>query len=464
MYMALKAETTENVAVIPNVFIPFISHDITTQYKSNASVPIIGSRVLNINPIKDIIEAPSGTVKVQAEPKTFGYFLKAVFGAVTSGRYFPISSVTGTFTVGETVTGGTSAATATVLAVSAEGDYLIMGSPTGTFTAAGEALTGGSSGATATLGVNAGTVYGHEFKGPQDSLPTFTVEFGYDDMAFRFTGVRFNGFNSISHDNNIITAEINMFARAEFKHARVTAAVTSGSGAKTIPLDQTTGLVATDSIKVFRPSTGAFLDFSASSVKTHTVGTIPGETSITVTDLQTALAVGDLVVLAPLTPSYSVERELAWIGASVARLSTTPTLALAASAASIEEFELSIMNEMEGRHAANGTNVVNRFPAKNHLKKLSLEGSIKKAYLDQTYLDIVRNATAMALQVRHTGRQIASTGVYYTLDWRLPNLIFRPHNPNPEEDNVLDEEMSFDGYLNSAYTAKTLLVNDNTAY
>lgn len=536
-YFAVKAETTENTPVIPDVFLGIIGIDIVTQYLANASSPIYMDRNTKINPVKGKIDAPQGTVRVQIEPKGFGYFLKGVFGAVSSGRYFPIvhrlstASFTGTpvagatllqattlatatvntvntlsldvrsitvgfnstnvvtgtnpdgttftftpsatlpvpnWTVGETVTGVTSSATAAIVAVSDENDYLIMGSPTGVFTAAGENLTGGTSSSKAVLGVNAGTVYGHQFKAPQTTLPTFTVEVGYDDMAFRFTGVRFPAINSLTQEDNILTAELAMFARAEYKHATIMGAVASGAGTKTILLDQTLGLVATDTVKIWRPSTQSFIDFASSGVKTHTIGTVVPNTSITVTNLQVNIVAGDLLVLGPRTPSYSTAKEMAWIGGSVARVGDTMVSTVAASPnlAQIESFELAVTNEVEGRHAALASGIAGRFPAKNHLKGFMGNGTLRRAYLDQNFLNRLRNTTKTSLQVAHTSDQIGTTGVYYQLDWRLPNCIFQPWQPPMDTDALLDEEMPFDFYRETspAYTAKALLVTDVTTY
>lgn len=465
MYAALRVETTAGTPLKPNTFFPITKVDIVAPYGAKPSVPILATRTMNINPIKNLIEAPSGSIGLQVEPKTIGFFLRAIYGAITSGRYFPTSGVTGTFQVGETVTGGTSAATATVLAVSAEKDYLIMGSPTGTFTAAGEAITGGTSGATATLGVNASTVYGHEATAPQTSLPTFTLEIGLANEVIRWGGVTFHGFNSIAHNDNIITAELSVMALWEFKHARVTAVTTAGS-TKTITVDQTTGLTTSDSVKIFRPSTGAFIDLNGSGVKSETVASVPTELTFTLATLTDATAVGDLVMLAPQTPSYSLAKEFSWIGGSVGRFAADIDTAVAASAANIEEFELSVMNELESRHAANGTNVINRFPYKNHLKKFTGEGKIKRAYENMTLLDYLRRSAQFALQIRHTADQIASTGVYYTLDWRVPYAVFKPWNPPVEQDNILDEDASFDIFRSSAdgYDHKALLVNEVTSY
>lgn len=536
-YAAFKFETSEGVMVKPDVFFPIVSQDIVTEYGSNPSMPIIGSRVANINAIKNLIPSPEGTLGLQIEPKTMGYFLKAVFGAITSGRMFPIElrlaagSTTGTpavgatlsqastgatavvtalvsgnayyvvrsvtvgfnasnlvtgtnpdgttftftpsatlpvpnWTVGETVTGGTSSATAVILAVSSENDYLLMGAPTGTFTAAGEAITGGTSSTKSNLLVNASTVYGHEAKAPQNTLPTMTLEIGLDDVASRFGGVRLNALSPIAQSDNIMTAEVAVTALNAFRLAEVTEALAAGSGSKTIKVDQTTGLVATDTIKVFRPSTGAFLDFSASSVKTHAVGAVVNETSFTVTNVETALAVGDLIVLAPQTPSYSLAREFSWIGSSVVRAASSIVAAIAATPAGIEDYTLQIMNEIEGRHGANGTDLVNRFPIKNHLKAFKGEGTIKKAYLDQSFLARMRKATQTAWHFNHIGDQIASTGLYYRLDLRVPNTVLRPHNLSFDQDSIVDEEIEFDLYRDATagFTAKALLVNEVTSY
>lgn len=430
-YFALKVETTENTAVVPNVFLGISGIDVVTQYMTNPSSPIFMDRNTKINPVKGPIDAPQGSVTVQVEPKGFGYFLRGVIGAVTSGRYFPISSVTGTFVVGETVTGGTS-------------------------------------GATATLGVNAGTVYGHEFKAPQTTLPTFTVEIGYADQAYRFTGVRFPAFNSITAEDNIITAELAMFARAEFKFGRVNTVTAGGSGTRVVLCDQTQGLVVGDTVKIFRPSTGAFIDLNGSGVKTNVITAISPNVSISMTVLTDSTAVGDLVMLAPQTPSYSVAKELSWIGGSVARVADTMTTAISASAAlaSIESFELAITNEMEARHAALATGIPGRFPTANHLKGFMGNGTLRKAFADMSFLDRLRNNTKTSLNIRHTGDQIGSTGVYYTLDWRMPNTIFSPWHPAMENDALLDEEMPFDLYRETspAYTTKVLLVSDATSY
>lgn len=463
-YFALKVETSENVAVKPDVFVPLMSEDIVTEWGQIPAQPIAGNRSLNLRPLDTAIAAPSGSVNVLIEPKTIGYFLKAVFGAVSTGRIMTLTGSNGAFTVGETITGGTSSKTAIVVAMSSELDYVLISTPSGAFTL-GETLTGASSGKTAVLANYDSSVYGHQFTAPQSSLPTYTIEIGYQNECIRLTGVRFNAFNSVAQSDNVITAEIGLLARSEFKHARITAITTSGAGAKTLTLDQSTGLAAGDTIKLYRPGTG-YLDFSAASVKTHTIGTVATELTITITNLETSTAVGDLIVLAPQTPSYTIDSEFTWIGGSTVKIANTLTLALAATADSIEDFELTLTNEIEAMHGANGTNVVNRFPAKHFLKGLTGEGKMNRTYTDPTYLDRLRNGTSTAIQVKHTGNLIGSTTFNYALDWRTPKAIFKPFNPSLSEDDLMAQEMTFDMYYDttSGFFQKALLITDVTVY
>lgn len=324
-YMALKIEAEENTPLKPTVFIPFMSEDIVTEYGATPAMSISGNRTMNIRDVKTAIGPPSGTINILVEPTTFGWFLLGVYGALNSGQLMKVDLVSGDWAAADTVTGDSSAKTATLDFISTENDYFLVSSPSGVYTD-GETLSNGSTGV-ATLTQHDATVFGHQVVAPNSSLPTFTLEFGYDNEAYRYFGVRFVGFD-ITQADNIITAEIAVTARSEFKHARVTAITTAAGGSQTITVDQTSGLVTSDSIKVFRPSLDAFVDLPSSGVKIHTIDTIPTETSFTVTVLDADIAVGDLVMLSPQTPSYTVDNEFSWIGGSVVRIANTITPAV----------------------------------------------------------------------------------------------------------------------------------------
>ena len=466
--MALKVEVTENTAVKPNTFVQILKETVTTKYDPSISMPVAANRTLNLRGLPNAIPAPTGKISINVEPRTVGHFLRGAYGNETVGRYMPISSVSATFVANEIITGATSSKTATIVAVSSENDYLLIsGLAAGNFSL-NETVTGQTSSATAVIGQTNNGVYGHQFVAPQTTLPTYTVEFGYLNEAVRFTGVRFNEF-LLNQKNNIITADVTMTALAEFKHARCTAVVTTGAS-KTVTVDQTTGLVAGDTLKLFRPNgpNGAYQDFASSGVQTQTIVAVVSETSFTINNLQTAIAVGDLIVLSPQTTSYNVANEFTWVGGSAAKISDSSMSAcLVASAENIEDFEVNIQNEVEERHAANGANLVNRFPASNYLKGVKGSGKLQKVYTDMTFMDRLRKNRVMTLQVVHTGDAVSSTITnQFVLDLRAPALIFDAFNVEIAEDALLDQQIPYTLFFNttSNYYHKALLVNDIASF
>lgn len=456
---SLIKESTENVALTPTTFFGINEEDLTTEYNYTPAMPVAANRVLNLRPIKNKIPGPKGTIKINAEPKTFGHFINGAYGGVTSGRYLPISGASGTFTVGETVTGGTSAATG-VVGLDSDSEFLLLTSPSGTFVA-GETITGGTSSKTATVTTYASTVYGHVGTLPDSSFPTYTLQLNYVDSAVRFMGVRFHALDSIGQSDNIITAGVKVSARSQFRHAKVTAITTSGAGSKTLTLDQTLGLVAGDSIKLWRSGTG-FLDFSASSVKTHTVGTVASTTTITVTNLQTSTAVGDLVMLAPQTSSYTVGNEFVWIGGSTGQTGNTIS---ALTTRAMEDFTVVVNTDFEERHSAAGTLLKDRFPTALIEKGHAASGTFKMYYQDEDYERLSRLNTAQVLRIKSVGDVV--TGLLYNELWfTFPAVQLKTHETNIAQDGVVDEDIPFEAFMDTTtgYFARAVLINDVTSY
>lgn len=462
-YLAIKEETVVATAVKPTIFVPIMSEDITVEWGSNPAMPVQGKRQKNLRPIDNFVEAPQGSINVLLEPKTLGYFLKGVCGAVKTGIYMTATTMSGDWAIGDTATGGTSAATAVVIAVSTENDYLLVATPTGTFTN-GETVTNGSTG-TLTLTDLDTSVFGHEFEAPQTSLPTFTIEIGYESEAIRYVGVTIKELSELAQSDNIMTAQFAIQARYAFQHARVTETTTAGAGSKTITVDQTSGLIVADTIKVFREGTG-YLDFSAASTKTHAIGTVASETSFTVTNVETEILAGDLIVLAPQTSSYSVNKEFSWIGGSKMALESSIDDAVLADGDCIEDFNLSLINGFESKHCADGYDVVNRFPTVEFLMGLEGSGQVTRTYTDQAFIDKLRTSEQVALFLRSIASQIGSTSFNYQIDFRTPFVVFDAYNVNIEEDALLNEEIPFTMYDSptDGYFQKILLINDNTNY
>lgn len=457
----IKKETTENTAVIPNVSVPINDEDIADDYSPIASTPIQASRAMNQRALSKAHPAPAGSMNLNIEPETFGHFLNGLCGGLSSGKYIPLSGITGTFTVGETITGGTSAATATVVYYY-PGGFLLVSGGAGTFTAA-ETVTGGTSGATATVTKYAATVYGHCAILPNEIDVTYTLQKNYVDRAVRYMGVKFHSLDSLAQSDNVMTAGIKMTARSAFHGAYVTTAVTAGAGAKTILVDQTQGLVNADSIKVYRPSTGAFLDFASAGVKTHSIGSFVAETSIAITNLETSLAAGDIIVLAPITPSYSVQNEFTWIGGSQIQLGAT-RLTLADIDA--QDYTMVIDNEVEERHAAQGITFADRFPSDILQKGFTANGSFTLHNENENYRSLLRKNTTRAIELDTQGGVIGATTFNYELKVLFTNIQFQANDLPLSADDIVNEEVPFDSYYDTTagHCARILLVNDITSY
>lgn len=456
---SLIKEVTANTPLTPTTFFPLMEEDIATNYAYSPSMPVQSNRALNLRAIKNRIPAPAGSITVGVEPKTWGHFLNGIFGGVTSGRWIPISSPSGTFTVGETITGGSSGATGVVALYSAP-DFLLITSPVGTFTA-GETVTGGSSAATGVVTSYDATVYGHTAALPASSLPTYTLQFNFADSAIRYMGVRFHALDTLGQKDNIITAGIKVMAQGQFRQAKITAVTTSGAGAKTLTMDQTYGLVAADVIKLYRPGTG-FLDFASASVKTHTLGTVASTTTITVTNLQTSTAVGDLLLLAPQTASYTIGTEFPWIGGSYgylgASLSTLATEAM-------EDFTYIITNDVEERHSAQGNLFKDQFPTAILQKGVRGNGTFKAYYQDEDFYRNLRTHTAQAFRIKTLGDVI--TGTIYNQLWvTFPEVQIDPYQTNISTDDIIDEEVPFSAFYNTTYghMTRSLIVNTIASY
>ena len=364
------------------------------------------------------------------------------------------------FVVGDTVTGAGSSKTAVVAAVNEGSGILIVTAASGNFTA-NEKITG-TGGAIATLIFCNTTVYGYYGKLPAEITTgaTYTLQFNYADSAIRYMGVRFVALDSLAQSNNIMVAGFKVMTQGAFRHARVTASTTSGA-TKTITVDQTYGLVAGDTIKLYRPGTG-FMDFSGSAVKTNTIVAVPTATTFTVANLQVPTAVGDYVELAPQTPTYTVGNNFAWVGGSNAYVGDTVATM---SSYPIEDFTLVIENAFEDRHTAQGTTIADRFPATLIQKGLTSKGTFKTWYQNEELVAKTRTNTPQALQITTQGDQIGTTGVYNTLQITYPAIQFAPLQTNIAPDAIIENAVTFDGYYSSSgFEVYCLYITDVSSF
>lgn len=455
--LMIRKESTANTPLTPNVSIPFNDEDISNGYDPTPATPVQGNRAMNLRAILNKIPAASGSINMNVEPKSFGYMLEGI-GDLTSGVLFQLSDVDD-LSVGDTIDNG-STGTGTVAAIIEEQLMVLVTGVSGDW-ATGNTVDNGAS-HSSTLGTFSATVYGHMVRLPKSIDNTFTVQRNYSDRAIRWCGARFHAIDGFAQSDNVITASVKMIAQSVFTHARVTGTVTSGAGSKTIPLDQTQGLVASDSIKVWRPGTG-FLDFSASAVKTHTIGSINAGASIVVTNLQTSLQADDILLLAPITPSYSLDEEFPWVGGSQMSIGA---LTSSLSAIDVQDYTMVLSNDMEERHSATGTLISDRMATAILQKGFTASGSFTMHNEDESYRRLQRLNTERSIRFATTGNQISTTGIYYQLIVTYSEIQITQYDMVLGQDDIVNEEVPFDSYYSDTdgWSVQLLLINDVASY
>lgn len=453
-------ESSPNTAVIPSVSVPINDEGLSESYGYVPSTPVEGNRMMNLRAVLDKITAPNGSINLNVEPKTFGYFLEGIGDLISGVRFASDDAGNGDIAVGDTISNG-STGTGTVAAIIVEENIIIATGVSGDW-ATGNTITNGGT-HSSTLQTFSATVFSHLLRVPGDIGATYTLQRNYSDRAVRFMGAYFHGLDNLAQSDNIITAGVQVIAQSALRHAYVTAAVTSGAGAKSIPVDQTQGFVATDSIRVWRPGAG-FLDFSASGVKTHTIGTVDSANGeLDITNLETSLAAGDIIVLAPITPSYSIDEEFPWVGGSQMYIGADKdNLAIF----DCQDYTMVLTYEMEEKHSANGVGIENRFPSDIHQKGLTGSGSFTLFNEDEFHYLNYRRNTAQAIKFNTIGNEIGATGINYELTVMYPEVQLDPYDMPLSTDEIINEEVPFTPFYNSAagFGMQILLTNDVSSY
>ena len=84
-YAAIKKETTAGVAVVPNVYTPYYSQKIATDFHIMEDTPVYGNRFKKYQHLKGS-RSHSGSIVVMAEPDTAGYWMDMLLNkSATSG-------------------------------------------------------------------------------------------------------------------------------------------------------------------------------------------------------------------------------------------------------------------------------------------------------------------------------------------------------------------------------------------
>lgn len=464
-YFGLIKEVAVNTPLTPTTYVGINSEDMATEYAYTPTMEIAGNRTLNMGSVKNAIPAPIGSVNINVEPKNFGHFLNGVFGLTSSPR-LKVANTTN-LSVGATID-NSSTFTAVVSHIDRVNNIIVCSSFTAGDVAVDDTIDDAATGGTfsANLDEYSASVYAHGGNLPSEisTGETYTCDIGYDDRAIRYMGCRFTALDALQHSDNVITANVKIMAQGQFRQARVTAITLAGEGAQTITVDQTYGLVAGDTFKIYRPSTGAFIALPSAGVYEHTIATVATSTTITATVLAADTAVGDLLVLAPATPSYTEGSEFCWIGGST--VATGGTIATAAAQTDINDFNLVIANNFEARHAATGYLMKDRFPATIIQTGLTGSGTLTTHHHDESWYTYLRQTAQHALSITHQGSLIGVTTYENEIHWSIPNVRLDPYQTNIGQDDVVVEEIPFTIFADSTegYTAQVILVNDVASY
>lgn len=183
--IGIGKESTSGTGVAAAIWLPKLSGAFIpkTEVASDQGAYGVLDNVKDVQAVKNWTEVQFSAV---ARDNYMGHILMALFGTTYAAVKFPVTSVSGTFVEGETVTESTSTATGTLRRIDVSGTSgdLYIVPATGTFTG-GETLTGGDSSATATGGTIVGPSAGrhHLFRRLNNNEhPSYTI-YGSDPVS-----------------------------------------------------------------------------------------------------------------------------------------------------------------------------------------------------------------------------------------------------------------------------------------
>jgi hypothetical protein len=249
-------------------------------------------------------------------------------------------------------------------------------------------------GAPTTQTLTAATAFRHTFA-VTDTPLSYTIDIQRADAPWvhRYYGCYFTNL-SFSRDDNALKVTATTLGTKAFTQARVTVDANSGT---TVNMDQTSGLVAGDSILIIKWEDGY------TTVQDREIASITSETALVVTSaLDAQIDVDDIVVIkraAVTQADYDMDNPFMFQGGTQiyagADIDNT-------TAECKEDMNLTIMNEMEARYCS-GLERVNRYPSSIITKGFLADGQVTKFYDNESYLDKMRANVQFAIRVLMEG-------------------------------------------------------------
>lgn len=251
--------------------------------------------------------------------------------------------------------------------------------------------------------LTASTSYQHDYQ-PQNTLISYTMDIKMAGNGYvtRYFGVRVASAE-FSLDENKLKLTLNVTAQRVFSCARVLVAATSGTALR---LDQTTGLTTSDTLVMLDDADKSTI------LQELTISSITNETTLvtsTISGAGASLAIDDIAVIKAQSPTYSLSNEFIWSGgAEVYYASGANGIQNLAVKSNVEDFKLTVTNEIEPRWSATGNDVIDRMPASMLLKGVSVEGSFKQFFVNPEWLDVLRKNEQTTLRFDFLGNVITA--------------------------------------------------------
>lgn len=232
---------------------------------------------------------------------------------------------------------------------------------------------------------------------PANSIPGYTIDIPVagEDYLRRFFGARVESLD-FSIEDNKLKVKVSVMAQSVFQNARVTLAASSGTA---LLVDQTLGLTTSDTIQILDK------DNPTTELAELTISAVTDENTLAVSTIGVSIEVGDIVVIKrQATPSYALSNELIFAGGADAYFyAGANSMQNLSQKSNVEDFGLTVKNNLEARWAASGKNVKDRFPSAILLKDIEVTGKFKQFHINPANIDILRQMGQVGFRMQFLG-------------------------------------------------------------
>lgn len=246
-----------------------------------------------------------------------------------------------------------------------------------------------------------GTAYRHVWEvEDDDNIYTFDIQPGDAPWKHRFSSVHVSQIE-LAREDNAIKCTISVMPTKGFITARVTSAVNSGT---TLPVDQTTGLTTSDTLLILSRETGY------TTLKELTISSIDSETQLTTSTIDVQLDADDIVVLKTSVVNDTDYDQCVPLQFANGMAFYTGTDIDNTTEEKIEDFTITLQNELEARYAS-GDNEVSRMPNEVYMKGYMSSGQVTKTYNNESYIDKLRANAQFGARFRFNSHEVVTANI-----------------------------------------------------